>query len=267
MGVRGFTQPIIQQGEGCRICGRGCLVFDCRDQSGQAFQIRPVPQMSRLNHHCRRPGRLIRPKVRPWQYRQNDPSTNPKRHIALNLTISIPCGSARFTSSSSTACRKKRTDLFSSILSWSALLPVSNPPPNDCFYFIAKSLGSSQLPALQRLTDQRPLTRRYRTLHEFPVALKKIQHPTPFLLGIILQCRHRCAPLRLAPIPFQMRRVVSVTALARLQTQGLFAKPFGLVPFPKRANFNCTGCINLILMQASPLPTGVGLMHYWRTTW
>jgi hypothetical protein len=50
------------------------------------------------------------------------------------------------------------------------MLPVFNPPPNDYFYFIAKSLGSSQLPPLQRLTDQLPLTRRYRTLHEFPVA-------------------------------------------------------------------------------------------------
>jgi hypothetical protein len=53
---------------------------------------------------------------------------------------------------------KKGTDLFSSILSWSALLPVFNPPPNDYFYFIAKSLGSSQLLPLQRLTDQLPLT-------------------------------------------------------------------------------------------------------------
>jgi hypothetical protein len=46
----------------------------------------------------------------------------------------------------------------------------------------------------------------------------------PYHLGIILQCRHRCAPLRLTPIPVQMRRVVPVTALARFQTQRLFAK-------------------------------------------
>jgi hypothetical protein len=73
---------------------------------------------------------------------------------------------------------KKGTDLFSSILSRSALLPVFNPPPNDCLYFIAKLLGSSQLPPLQRLTDQLPLTRRYRTLHEFPVAHR------PFIVRI-----------------------------------------------------------------------------------
>jgi hypothetical protein len=66
----------------------------------------------------------------------------------------------------------KGTDLFSSILSWSAPLPVLNPPSNDCLYFIGKSLGSSQLPSLQRLTDQLSLTRRYGTLREFPVAYR-----------------------------------------------------------------------------------------------
>jgi len=34
---------------------------------------------------------------------------------------------------------EKGTDLFSSILSWSALLSVFNPPPNDGLYFIGKS--------------------------------------------------------------------------------------------------------------------------------
>jgi hypothetical protein len=76
--------------------------------------------------------------------------------------------------------KKKGADLFSSILSWSALLPVFNPPPNDCLYFIAKSLGSSQVPPLQRLTDHLPLTRRYLTLHKFPVAASPVHcHNSP----------------------------------------------------------------------------------------
>jgi len=65
---------------------------------------------------------------------------------------------------------EKGTDLFFSILVWPTLLPVFNPPPNDGLHFIGKSLGSSQPPPLHYLSDQLTLTRRYGTLHEFPVA-------------------------------------------------------------------------------------------------
>ncbi len=47
--------------------------------------------------------------------------------------------------------------------------------------------------------------------------------------------RHGRAFMPLTPIPVQMPRIVTVAALARLQTQRLFSKPFGLVPLLRSA--------------------------------
>ncbi len=55
-----------------------------------------------------------------------------------------------------TTATEKGTDLFI-LFSRSALLPIFDPPPNDCFYFANESFGSRQLPPLQRFADQLPL--------------------------------------------------------------------------------------------------------------
>jgi hypothetical protein len=141
-------------------------------------------------------------QFRFWSKHLSRHSRTPKANRTLTAPAAQdfgPCNNAgrptNGLSCSAPSPWEKGTDLFSSILSWSALLPVFNPPPNDCFYFIGKSLGSSQLPPLQRLTYQLPLTRRYRILHEFPVAHR------PFIVTIpqSLETRVDIQPIELTP--------------------------------------------------------------------
>ena len=83
------------------------------------------------------------------------------------------------------------------------------------------------------------------------VPFQKVQYPAAFLLSIGLQGAHRGPPLGLTPIPVQMGRIGSVTALAGLQTQRLCTKPLGLVPLPGSA------CRKIVTALTHPPPAGV----------
>lgn len=139
-----------------------------------------------------RAGPGIGPAHRPWQ--------------------SSPARGDNVTGEGKKDGKGKGTDLFISLFSRPAPLPIFDPPSDDRLYFANEAFGSRQLPPLQCFADYLPLAHRYRTANEFRVAR------CPFIVGkpqclitrVDIQPTESILNSRMSPIagPHIRRRIV-----------------------------------------------------------